>query len=191
MEEFEKAYTPKEMSLTLDIGDSTLRKWAIALEKSGYEFIRIDNNRRFVDTDVVTLRHFKELVQVHGMQLNNAAMVVIDRFGKGPLQKRTGIVPAETEKNERDLDRSDNEVVTKLLNYIEKQEERFKKQEDFNEKLIERLDQQQAYIENSVKRRDELLMQNMRESQENKKLLLAAQEERKKRKGIFKFFSKD
>lgn len=176
MDSYEKAYTPKEISLTLDIGDSTLRKWCIALENQGYQFIRNDQNKRvFVDANIVVLRHFKELVQNHSMQLNNASMLVIDRFGKGTFSQGTDVVPVE---NNRDLDRSNDEVISKLMNYIEQQEERFEKQEQFNRTLLERLDQQQKYIEERLNHRDETLLQSLREVQETKKLIAAAEEKR-------------
>lgn len=176
MDSYEKAYTPKEISLTLDIGDSTLRKWCIALENQGYQFIRNDQNKRvFVDANIVVLRHFKELVQNHSMQLNNAAMLVIDRFGKGTFSQGTDIVPTE---NTRDLERSNEEVISKLTNYIEQQEERFEKQEQFNRTLLERLDQQQQYIEERLNKRDETLVQSLREVQETRKLIAAAEEKR-------------
>lgn len=174
MESYEKAYTPKEISLTLDIGDSTLRKWCIALENQGYQFIRNDQNKRvFVDSNIVVLRHFKELVQNHSMQLNNAAMLVVDRFGKGSFLQGTGIVP---EENDRDIDRSREEVISKLINYIEQQEERFEKQEQFNKTLLEKLDQQQKYIEERLDKRDETLILSLREVQDTKKLIAAAEE---------------
>lgn len=185
METYEKAYSPKEISLTLDVGDSTLRKWAIALEKNGYEFIRNDqNNRVFVDADIVILRHFKELVQKHNMQLNNAAMLVIDRFGKGPLQPRTGVVPVI---EGRDFTRSnDEDIISELRTHIEKQEA-------FNRELLNRLDQQQNYIEERLNKRDALLMEALREAQETKQLLLAAKEgqQKKPRKGLLRWFSKE
>lgn len=185
MESYEKAYSPKEISLTLDIGDSTLRKWCIALENQGYQFIRNDQNKRvFVDSNIVVLRHFKELVQNHSMQLNNAAMLVIDRFGKGTFSQGTGIVPAE---NERDSDRSNDEIITKLMNYIEQQEERFEQQEQFNKELLKRLDSQQKYIEERLNKRDDMLVQSLREVQETKKLIAAAEEKREEesKKGLF------
>lgn len=174
MESYEKAYTPKEISLTLDIGDSTLRKWCIALENQGYQFIRNDQNKRvFVDSNIVVLRHFKELVQNHSMQLNNAAMLVVDRFGKGSFSQGTGIVP---EENDREIDRSREEVISKLINYIEQQEERFEKQEQFNKTLLEKLDRQQKYIEERLDKRDETLILSLREVQDTKKLIAAAEE---------------
>jgi hypothetical protein len=77
------------------------------------------------------------------------------------------------------------------MEYIERQEERFEMQEQFNKKLLERLDEQQKYIEERLNNRDEMLMQSIRETQETKQLLLAAKEEEQKkpRKGLFKWFS--
>jgi transposase-like protein len=195
VETFEKAYSPKEISITLGIGDSTLRKWCIALEKSGYSFIRNDqNNRVYVDSDLVVLKHFQNLVKQHNMQLENAANLVVDRFGKGAFEVSTGNVPAEIEAEQRDLNRSSDEVITQLLEHI-------KKQEEFNQELISRLDQQQKYIDEKLSRlderqseRDNMLLESLRASQETKQLLLevkTAEEQKKPRRGFLSWFSKD
>lgn len=195
METFEKAYSPKEISITLDIGDSTLRKWAIALEKSGYTFIRNDQNKRlFVDSDLVVLKHFQNLVKQHNMQLENAANLVVDRFGKGPSAVGTGTALADNKEEQRDLTRSNDEVIAQLLEHI-------KKQDDFNQELLSRLDQQQKYIEEKLNvieakqvERDNTLLESLRASQETKQLLLEvkeAEEQRKPRKGFLRWFSKE
>ncbi len=196
METFEKAYSPKEISITLDIGDSTLRKWAIALEKSGYNFIRNDQNKRlFVDSDLVVLKHFQNLVKQHNMQLENAANLVVDRFGKGAFEVSTGVVPADSNEEQRDLERSNKDaVIGQLLDHI-------KKQEEFNQELLSRLDQQQKYIDEKLSRlderqseRDNMLLESLRASQETKQLLLevkTAEEQKKPRKGLLRFFSKE
>lgn len=99
MESQERAYSTKEVSHTLGIGDSTLRKWCLALEKNGYTFIKNEREQRlFIESDLVCLRHFQTLVQQHNMQLENAAIVVVDRFGKGAFEEGTGHVPAERPK---------------------------------------------------------------------------------------------
>ncbi|MEI2357432.1 DUF3967 domain-containing protein [Mesobacillus zeae] len=195
METFEKAYSPKEISITLDIGDSTLRKWCIALEKSGYQFIRNDHNSRvFVEGDLIVLRHFQNLVKQHNMMLDNAANLVVDRFGKRAFEVGTGVVPAGNQEEQRDLTRSKEEVITQLLEHI-------KRQDEFNKELIARLDQQQKYIDerlekmdNRYSERDSLLLQSIRETQETKQLLLEAKEEeqqKKTRKGLLRWFSKE
>jgi hypothetical protein len=179
VENSEKAYTTKEISLTLGIGDSTLRKWCLALEKSGYRFVRNDQNKRlFVEADLVILRHFQTLVQENNISLENAANVVVDRFGKGAFADRTGIVPVEREEEQRDLMRS-NELIKDLQEHIKVQQEYMERQESFNQELIRRLDHQQQYIEERLNKRDETLIQSLREVQETKKLIAATQEEKK------------
>lgn len=192
MEGTEKPVNPKDVIVSLDIGDSTLRKWCLAIEAQGYNFPRTDNNRRvFFQKDLELLRHFRNMVQVQNFSLEHASLLVVAKVHKDASEEKNtdNAVPAI---------RDNGEIIHGLLEHIERQEtfnqqliERLDEQQRFNEKLFERLDQQQKYIDDRLNRRDEMLMQSMRESQETKQLLLAAQEERKKRKGIFKFFSKD
>jgi hypothetical protein len=182
-ESFEKAYSPKEMSVTLNIGDSTLRKWCIALENNGYGFIRNDQNKRvFIENDLVVLRHFQNLIKTHNMQLENASKLIIDRFGRGSLEVSTGAVLAEIEEVDRSLDRSKEDVVPTLLEHIKKQDEFIRNQKEFNQELIKRLDQQQKHIDERLDERDRKLMESMRNQQEIKQHLLqiaAAKEEKK------------
>lgn len=194
----EKAYSPKEMRTTLDIGDSTLRKWCIALEKFDYQFIRNEQGRRlFVESDVVVLRHFQNLIKQHNMQLDNAATLVIDRFGKGAFESSTHTVPAEIE---RDNERS-NKQMNEILEKLENQEEAFQEQKEFNkelmrfnQELMQRLDDQQKYIEKKLEERDQSTMQRYtallearkEETQkhieaETKRQVAAAEEENKKK----------
>jgi hypothetical protein len=184
-EKIEKAYTPKEVFTTLEIGDSTLRKWCLALEKNGYEFIRNDKNSRiYVEGDLVVLRHFQNLVK-ENMPLDNAAKLVIDRFGKGAFEVSTLSVPNEKQKERRDLDHS-NEDIKELKSLVNNQSELIKE-------LITRMDQQQKYIDERLEQRDRKLMESLRESQEERKALLqlAATQEEGKKKGFFaRLFSK-
>ncbi|WP_339230134.1 hypothetical protein [Aeribacillus sp. FSL K6-2833] len=122
MKSQERAYSTKEVSHTLEIGDSTLRKWYLALEKNGYTFIKNDRAQRlFIESDLVKLRHFQTIVQQHNMQLENAAIVVVDRFGKGAFEEVTGHVPAEKPNENRSFPHSDDHI-SKLLKHIEQQE---------------------------------------------------------------------
>ena len=60
-----------------------------------------------------------------------------------------------------------------------------------NKALFNQLEEQQRYIEERMNKRDSLLMESLRETQETKKMMIAAEEERKKRKGIFRLFTKN
>src|SRR3954467_8419641 len=158
-ERTEKAYSPKEMFTTLDIGDSTLRKWCIALEKNGYGFIRNDQNRRiYVEGDLVVLRHFQNLIKQHNMQLDNAAILVIDRFGKGAFEVGTLSVPVENEEEKREISRSNDDDIKELKALV-------LEQNDLIKNLVARIDQQQKYIDQRLEERDHKLMESLRESQ--------------------------
>lgn len=182
MDKFEKAYTTKEVSLTLDIGTSTLRKWCLSLEENGYPFARTESNKRlFVENDLVALKHYKVLLQEHNFTLENAAMIVISKFCNKASETRTPSVLQENEEKERSSTRSD-ERIDQLIEYAERQEQ-------FNKRLIERLDtqqkhieKQQLYIEERLKERDEKLMESLRTFQDTKQEMLqiaAAKEEKK------------
>lgn len=189
LDTFEKAYTTKEVSTYLNTSDSNLRKWCIALERNGYEFIRNDQKndsgekkkhspRIFVEADLVVFQHYKQLVQEHNMPLNTAAAIVVDRFGKKSFESRTGIVPVATDSTERSVERAVEQSSIDILSVLE---ERFEMQEEFNKQLIkrleERLEQQERYIEEKLKKRDEMLVQSLRETLDTKKMLLESKEE--------------
>lgn len=64
-----------------------------------------------------------------------------------------------------------------------------KQQETFNQELLKRPDQQQQYIEERLNKRDETLIQSLREVQETKKMI-AATEEKKKEESKKSFLSR-
>jgi|tagenome__1003787_1003787.scaffolds.fasta_scaffold20666890_1 methyl-accepting chemotaxis protein len=166
-EQIEKAYSPKEMFTTLDIGDSTLRKWCLALEKNGYVFIRNDkNNRLYVESDLVVLRHFQNLIKQHNMQLDNAAILVIDRFGKGAFEASTVSVPAKKEEEEqRDLNRYNDEDIKELKETVNKQNELL-------QELIKKMDDQHSYYENKFEalKYDRDLIHSLRSGMDQRRL---------------------
>lgn len=192
MERTEKPLSPKEVSISLGIGDSTLRKWCLALEAHEYFFSRTDNNRRvFFNKDIVVLRHLQHLIQVQNFSVENASLVVVAKFRENPSSNTNS-------ENNVPVLRDSSEFMTKLMLHLEQQEdfnerllERLDQQENLNHTLLERFKEQEKYIEERLNKRDTLLMQSLKESLETKKLLLAQQEEqKKKRKGLFSFFNK-
>lgn len=211
-------YSAKDISLSLDIGDSTLRKWCLALEEHGYEFYRTDQNKRlFTDKDIIVLKYFQQLVKDKNMSMNNAALIVTSRFKKEVFSNETDVEQLEEEMNIVPAIRPNNELiqslVTKISTLEEQQEQFIEMQKTFikdliqqhknemieaNRTLIQRLDEQQTYIEERLNKRDELLVESLRETLETKKLLIATakEQEREKelqkntRRGIFNWFRK-
>ncbi len=211
-ETIEKAYTTKEISLTLDIGSSTLRKWCLALEENGYLFARTDNQRRlFVERDLVALKYFQKLVQGENFSLDNAAKVIAAKYKTKASESRTPSVLQENEEEQRYFERSYDEDIQELKELVTNQSEVITKQTNLIKDLVTRMDQQQKYIDEKLAKqdekltkRDELLLEAIKESrtesQETKQLLLEVQtvarearqvEEKKPRKGILKWFSKE
>lgn len=169
----ERTYWSKDIADLLGIGTSTLRKWCLQLEKDGYTFLRDEHDRRaYTEHDVIALRFFQELSKDKGLTLENASIAVVSKFNR---VENASVTISAMSPNERSNQRY-NELVEKVEELIEYNA----KQDAFNQALIERLDKQQQYIEESLKRRDEQLVNAIREVQETKKLLAVTNEEKKK-----------
>lgn len=177
----DKPYSPKDIALALYAGDSTIRKWCLALEEEGYLFSRTDNNRRvFFERDLVVLRYFQKLVQVQNMSMQNAARIVAPKFKDATFEQ-------ENVNNSAPALRSDTKVMEKVFDEIEQLK-------DLNKQLLKRLDEQQSYIEERLSKRDAVLLESLREVQETKKLMIEQKEEedqKKSRKGIMRWFSRN
>lgn len=173
--EIEKAYWTHETAKYLDIGESTLRKWCIELEKNGYTFVKgAMDSRAFTDNDLTALTYFKQLYKVKKHTKEQAAKAVIEKFSNEGVNERTTPVPMENDRSYENLEK----MVKNLLEHT-------KKQEEFNKALLKRLDNQERYIKESLENRDKLLLETIRESQEEK----AAALEKKKRPWYKRFLN--
>jgi hypothetical protein len=160
----EQTYWSREVAATLQIGDSTLRKWCGVLEAHGYRFIRDEHNRRaFTDHDALAMRFFKELTQDKGVALESAAKEVVARFNREAGQAVATSAMTILERPESATD----DALQQILEHVGRQEE-------FNKALLQELADQRRYIEESLTRRDALLMQHLRESLDAQKALAAA-----------------
>lgn len=156
----EKAYWNHEVSKILSIGESTLRKWCIELEKNGYEFIRgAKESRAFTDHDISALTFFKELTKVKNRTQSEAAKLVVSKFQRDIVSERTPPIPQENNHSGYD------NLEKMLKEVIEKQE----KQEQLNYELVKKLDEQNTYIREVLEKRDQLLLESIRNTLEEKK----------------------
>lgn len=204
------AYFTKDVADNLEIVTSTLRKYCLLLERAGYKFDRNEKEQRiFYDRDLVILRRLKQYTMDSGMTLENAVKEVISRVEKASeaLGDDMGYseIPDTTRYNalEAKLDQL-LDYVRKQEEYIKKQDERIEAQERFNRELIARLEDQQRYIAESLNKRDQQLTSAIRELQEAPKLIVAAKEreieaerrlkelemEKAKPRGLWKWFKK-
>ncbi|MGE7219631.1 MerR family transcriptional regulator [Priestia koreensis] len=190
MNEFERAYTTKEVAESLEIGQSTLRKWSISLEQSGYPFTKNDQGYRlFLERDIEILKQFKKLVKEQSMPLENASTLIVEHMDTQSFSTRTEVaLSKETAVSPPSL--RNDEMDERLMEFMDKQEA-------FNDQLLEIIKQQQQtikelemYIDEKLERRDHQILSIIRESQETKKLLLEQkkqeEEQKKEKPGFFK-----
>lgn len=161
----ENTYWSRELADLLQIGNSTLRKWCRLLEAHGYRYIKDEHDRRaFTDHDALALRYFKELTQEKGVSLDIAAKAVVERFSREAT---------------RFVSLGDTPIFERYDSAMHRIEDHMKRQEDLNVRLLQELADQRRFIEESLNRRDVLLMQHIRETLEAKKELAVAEEKKK------------
>jgi len=185
MEGTETPYSAKEIVARLDIGDSTLRKWCLALEEQNYNFIRTDQNKRmFTEKDSYVLTQFKHLVKDKNMSINNAASIIAAKYLKD-------VFANETEIEQVFEPAFANETDKELKAEIEQLRE-------MNRQLLTMLDEQQKYIENRFNQQEALIKDSIQQSQETKQLLIEttakeqeSEQQKKPRKGLLRLFSRD
>ncbi|MEC3020341.1 DUF3967 domain-containing protein [Bacillus cereus] len=173
----ERGYWGREISTLLEIGDSTLRKWCLALESQGYTFVRgVNNSRAFVDKDVIILKRMKDLVQDKSIKLEVAAQIVM--AGMEPAE-RTESVPGE-ERSQNYLPSIGVEV-DKLEQILQFQEE----QQAFNKALLQKLEDQHVFYESRIQEinkrseeREKLFLQTIKELQQERNLIETAEQKK-------------
>ncbi|MFC5653868.1 MerR family transcriptional regulator [Paenibacillus solisilvae] len=81
-------------------------------------------------------------------------------------------------------------LVNEFTQEITELKEMMQNQQQFNKSLVERLDAQQRFIEESLTKRDQLLMQTLQEMRESRLAIAAAQEEQTKKGFLARLFGK-
>lgn len=184
---FEKALTSKDIAAMIGIAESTVRKYAAALEEAGYPFSKDGTGEKaariFTEPDAMVMRHLKELREKTNIPVDQAAQLIASKHPKGMTQVAAFDATAS---------KIDYNTLINAIN--ERHDERYTTLEDkvdslmeLNKKLLERLDQRDAVIgelveslntqkaiantgedlkEERERERDQKLMQILRELQE-------------------------
>lgn len=172
MEQAEKAYWNHEIAKVLGIGESTLRKWCLELEKNGYEFVKgAKDSRAFLEHDLQALTYFKQLTKNEKIAQEKAAQSVVEKYSRSRGNEKTLPVPLEKVYSFEHFEKTINQLL-----------EHSKRQEEFNIALLQKLEQQEYYIKESLEKRDRILLESIRSTQEQ----VAAAQEQSGFKGIFK-----
>lgn len=192
-----KIYWSREVATLLGIGDSTLRKWCLELEKAGYAFVRDENDKRaFFDKDVLALRDMQILIR-KGITLENAAISIQTRLKQ---KEQAAIVLSGLEDNSRSDQAFNQTDLIAKNDFLEYQQAFFEQLElqllpkvrneikqELELKFEEKITRLERLLQDSVERRDALLMDTLRKMQEETQRQIAAAQETKKKRfwGLF------
>ena len=163
----ERAYWTHEAAEQIGVGESTLRKWAIELEKNGYSFLKGEQEARaFLDKDILVLIRLKELVRGERKSVKEASTIVAEEARTTPVHE---IVKVEEREQAPPVP-------------VERVEPLFTL-DDVRMMIREELDKRES---ERVKERDESLMTVVRELQEVKKMIAASNEQKSFWSRLFK-----
>lgn len=168
-----------ELAEKTNIPDTSVRRY-IAKFPHFFLYKGGARSRRYEDSSVKVLIRIKNLYD-NGYETEQADEILRQEF---PMivdgDKVTGgeekaVTPAlATSEDVAEL----KEAIALLL-------EKSKRQEEFNRLLSDKLDQQQKYIEESLNKRDQLLLESIREKQEEKLDETAAAQEKEEKSSFF------
>jgi DNA-binding transcriptional MerR regulator len=183
--------TPSEVCEELKVKDSTLRKYVGILESAGYEFSRNNRgHRQYKQIDVIALRKFIAASERPDMTLETAASLLVSMLN----QKSMTVTVAENEASQNQHNNGItviNEKFSSLESKVSDLENKVNNLVDVNMQLLQRLDERDHYIKESIEKRDKKLMESLRSIQEQRKeeienmKLIAATNEEKMKKGFF------
>ncbi|WP_342048043.1 helix-turn-helix domain-containing protein [Bacillus sp. OTU530] len=160
-----KELKSNDIARTFGIAESTVRKYAQALEKSGYVFRKNENNTRvFSDTDELVFRDLIQARKEAGVSLDMAAFVSVTRRQqqKSPTQSVQPLVYKESQ-----ADTAPHEIrhaLQELAYSFQKQIEQIETQ---NQKILSRL---QASEEAEIEIRKQFQEAQRREKEKDEEI---------------------
>lgn len=162
-----QTYWGSEVAKNLGIGSSTLRKYCLALEEVGYPFERGNNNSRiFYHRDVATIERLVTVMNKKNVTLEQAVKLAMESVEENEIATVATVSVADTE-------------------HIKALTERIERLEKINLELIQRLDQQSKFLQETdaqrvvrEDQRDIQLMQVLREIQDSKRLIAVSEQKK-------------
>ncbi|HHL0974506.1 TPA: DUF3967 domain-containing protein [Bacillus cereus] len=165
----QRIYNAGDVAKLLEVKDSTVRKYAQTLEKSGYKFYKNDNGYRgYYDKDVIAMRDLIQYSKHPDMTLESAAKAVVSMNNERDIQ---GV----------DIEHQIAKESIQTYDDLLKEFQDFKNQQiKFNQELLSKIEQRDTYISEHLNKRDSDLMGVIRFIQEQKQLEHAGTKKNKK-----------
>lgn len=169
-------YSPSDVSDLLKIKPTTLRKYCLLLEEYNYKFQKNERNQRwYSDNDIIIL---KKIIALK----NNGAMT---------LEK--AIESVVTWSNGNEIAPTNTDTITQQKSYKNDMEElksMIINQNEQIQKLGETIIKMNEYMEQKLEKRDQLLIESLRENQRAKKEMAAVIEKEENKSFFQRLFNK-
>ena len=162
--QIQAVYGSSDIADVLQLQESTLRKYCLLLEKSGYEFLKNEQGyRAFFDNDVIVLRKI--------ISLKNGTDMTLEEAVKSVAAWKNGNDIAVSDTEEKHYITRYNDLMKEFKSFQEQQL-------NFNKELLQEIRSQREYIENRLEERDRLLIQSIRETLDVRKEIMATQQKK-------------
>ncbi|EHL79326.1 MerR family transcriptional regulator [Bacillus smithii] len=196
-----KEYGTKDIANMVDIAESTVRKYAQALEKAGYRFIKNENGFRiYTDNDVFVFNEVKNLSKKNAMPVERIAKMIVFNQKQKIRDEAESDTLEKIQSNQQEssdiaqYDNRFNKLMNQLdkLNMIEDIVKELQEIKEVNRQLTERVQEQEKFIKESLEKRDRQLMESLNHALEFRQARIeAAIAEKETQKGFFsRFLSK-
>jgi DNA-binding transcriptional MerR regulator len=196
-----KEYGTKDIANMVDIAESTVRKYAQALEKAGYRFIKNENGFRiYTENDVFVFNEIKNLSKKNAMPVERIAKMIVFNQKQKIRDEAESDTLKKIQLNQQEssdivqYDNRFNKLMNQLdkLNMIEDIVKELQELKEVNRQLTERVQEQEKFIKESLEKRNRQLMESLNHALEFRQARIeAAIAEKEIQKGFFsRLFSK-
>ncbi|MGN2275452.1 hypothetical protein [Priestia megaterium] len=181
-----KEYQSSQIAGIVGISVATVRKYAQYMEKAGYMFLRNESGHRvFLDEHILLFKEFNGLSKTGSLSLGHIANTLTAKYHDIKFEENDKHIGSEAAPDTTLIDKGSehkitltdeqyNNLINKLdrLAMLDDMAVQLDQQKEFNKMLMEKLEQQQKYIEQRLDKRDSQLIESMRNSMDQRQAMI-------------------
>ena len=179
-------YSPSDLCAMLNIRESTLRKYAVQLEKVGWNFAKNSNgHRQYTDTDIMAIRRVIQAKDKSDITLEKAAKQVVSML-KGEYASVPAMIDEGIEERYSDDIKELKEIVQKQTEFIKVLADRLEERDKFIQQQLVKQEERSINREKKFMEAIRGMQEQKKENDEIQKLIAATQEkiEAQQKKGF-------
>ena len=197
-----KEYQSSQIAGIVGISVATVRKYAQYMEKAGYMFLRNESGHRvFLDEHILLFKEFNGLSKTGSLSLGHIANTLAAKYHDIKFEGNDEHIGSEAAPDTTLIDKGSEHKITltdeqynNLINKLDKlamldeMAVQLEQQKEFNKMLMEQLEQQQKYIEQRLDKRDNQLIESMRNSIDQRQAMIEAAVAKAPKKNWWEFW---